>query len=160
MRVLLVPTVTECDKYIPVEQLSISRTVREKVRDYLDERRLLGTRLELGEPKYLYVSIEVYVRIRRGYQKQASDDIVNKLYQYINPICGGGESTGWPFGRSLIPSEINACLQNIQDVDYIEEVKIFPVDPDTGEKQDAVGRLDIPYDGLLCSYEHEVILVE
>ena len=160
MRVLLVPTVTECERYIPVEQLEVTRTVREEVRDYLDERRLLGTRLELGEPKYFYVSIEAHVRIRRGYQKQASEDIVKRLFQYINPICGGAVGTGWPFGRSLIPSEINACLQNIQDVDYIEEVKIFPVDPDTGEKQDAVSRLRVPYDGLLCSYEHEVILVE
>jgi predicted phage baseplate assembly protein len=160
MRVLLVPTVTECEKYIPAEQLEVTRTVREEVREYLDERRLLGTRLELGEPKYLYVSIEAYVRIRRGYQKQASDDIEKRLYQYINPICGGANGTGWPFGRGLIPSEIHACLQNIQNVDYIEEVKIYPVDPSTGEKQDAVNRINVPYNGLLCSYRHEVILVE
>ena len=160
MRVLLVPTVTECEKYIPAEQLEVTRTVREEVREYLDERRLLGTRLELGEPKYLYVSIEAYVRIRRGYQKQASDDIEKRLYQYINPICGGANGTGWPFGRGLIPSEIHACLQNIQNVDYIEEVKIYPVDPSTGEKQDAVNRINVPYNGLLCSYSHEVILVE
>ena len=160
MRVLLVPTVTECEKYIPAEQLEVTRTVREEVREYLDERRLLGTRLELGEPKYLYVSIEAYVRIRRGYQKQASDDIEKRLYQYINPICGGADGTGWPFGRGLIPSEIHACLQNIQNVDYIEEVKIYPVDPSTGEKQDAVNRINVPYNGLLCSYRHEVILVE
>ena len=160
MRVLLVPTVTECEKYIPAEQLEVTRTVREEVREYLDERRLLGTRLELGEPKYLYVSIEAYVRIRRGYQKQASDDIEKRLYQYINPIRGGANGTGWPFGRGLIPSEIHACLQNIQNVDYIEEVKIYPVDPSTGEKQDAVNRINVPYNGLLCSYRHEVILVE
>jgi predicted phage baseplate assembly protein len=159
MRVLLVPTITECERYIPIEQLDMPRKVIEEVRDYLDERRLLGTRLELGEPKYIYVSVEVHVRIRRGYQKQAADDIEKKLYQYINPICGGADGTGWPFGRSLIPSEINACLQNIQNVDYIEEVKIYPVDPDTGEKQDAVSRISIPYDGLLCSYKHEVIIL-
>ncbi len=160
MRVLLVPTVAECERYIPVEQLEMPRKVIEEVRDYLDERRLLGTRLELGEPEYLYVSVEAHVRIRRGYQKQAAEDIEKKLYQYINPICGGANGTGWPFGRGLIPSEIHACLQNIQNVDYIEEVKIYPVDPSTGEKQDAVNRINVPYNGLLCSYSHEVILVE
>jgi len=160
MRVLLVPTVAECERYIPVEQLEMPRKVIEEVRDYLDERRLLGTRLELGEPEYLYVSVEAHVRIRRGYQKQAAEDIEKKLYQYINPMCGGANGTGWPFGRGLIPSEIHACLQNIQNVDYIEEVKIYPVDPSTGEKQDAVNRINVPYNGLLCSYSHEVILVE
>ena len=136
------------------------RKVTEEVRDYLDERRLLGTRLELGEPEYLYVSVEAHVRIRRGYQKQAADDIEKKLYQYINPICGGADGTGWPFGRGLIPSEIHACLQNIKNVDYIEEVIIYPVNPNNGEKQDAVNRINVPYNGLLCSYNHEVILVE
>lgn len=160
MRVLLVPAVTECERFIPVEQLDIPRKVREEVRDYLDERRLLGTRLELGEANYIYVSIEAHVRIRRGYQKQTAEAIEKRLYQYINPICGGADGTGWPFGRGLIPSEIHACLQNIQNVDYIEDVKIYPVDPGTGEKQDAVSRISIPYDGLLCSYEHEVVLVE
>ena len=159
-RVLLVPTVVECENYISVEQLEVPRNVIEEVRDYLDERRLLGTRLELGEPQYLYVSVEAHVRIRRGYQKQAADDIEKRLYQYINPICGGADGTGWPFGRSLIPSEINACLQNIQNVDYIEEVTIYPVDPNTGEKQDAVNRINVPLNSLLCSYNHEVILVE
>jgi predicted phage baseplate assembly protein len=160
MRVLLVPTVTECEKYIPVEKLEVPRNVIEEVRNYLDERRLLGTRIELGEPQYSYVSLEAHVRIRKGYQKQAADDIEKRLYQYINPICGGTDGTGWPFGRSLIPSEINACLQNIQNVDYIEDVIIYPVDPDTGEKQDAVNRIDVPYNGLLCSYSHEVVLIE
>ena len=159
-RVLLVPTVVECENYISVEQLEVPRNVIEEVRDYLDERRLLGTRLELGEPQYLYVSVEAHVRIRRGYQKQAADDIEKRLYQYINPICGGADGTGWPFGRSLIPSEINACLQNIQNVDYIEEGTIYPVDPNTGEKQDAVNRINVPLNSLLCSYNHEVILVE
>lgn len=160
MRVLLVPTIPECERYIPVEQLDMPRKVIEEVREYLDERRLIGTRLELGEPEYLYVSVEAHVRIRRGYQKQAAGDIEKRLYQYINPICGGADGTGWPFGRGLIPSEIHACLQNIENVDYIEEVKIYPVDPKTGEKQDAVNRVNVPYDGLLCSYNHEVILVE
>ncbi len=160
MRVLLVPDVMECERYIPAEELDIPRKVREEVRAYLDERRLLGTRLELGEPEYVYVSVEVHVRIRRGYQKQAADGIEKRLYQYVNPICGGPEGTGWPFGRGLNPSEIQSCLQNIQNIDYIEEVKIYPVDPATGEKQEAVSRITIPYDGLLCSYEHEVIIVE
>ncbi|UCC16608.1 MAG: putative baseplate assembly protein [Dehalococcoidales bacterium] len=160
MRVLLVPTVTEFDGYIPPEQLEITKKVREEVSDYLDERRLLGTRLELGEPEYLYVSVEVHVRTRRGYQQQASEDVETRLYEYVNPICGGADGTGWSFGRSLIPSEIHACLQNIENVDYIEEVKIYPVDPDTGEKQDAVSRINVPYDGLLCSYNHEVIIAD
>jgi predicted phage baseplate assembly protein len=160
VRVLLVPSVTECKGYIPPEQLEVTRKVKEEVTAYLDERRLLGMRLELGDPRYIYITVEAHVRIRRGYHKQAVAEIEKRLYQYINPICGGADGTGWPFGRSLNPSEIHACLQSIQNVDYIEEVNIFPVDHNTGERQDAARRIDVPPDGLLCSYKHEVIIVK
>ncbi|OGN87555.1 MAG: putative baseplate assembly protein, partial [Chloroflexi bacterium RBG_13_46_14] len=160
VRVLLVPRVTEFEGYISPEQLDLPRKVREEVAAFLDERRLLGTRLELGDPRYLYVAIEVHARIMRGFQQQAIADIEKRLYHYVNPICGGADSTGWPFGRSLNQSEILACLQGIQNVDYIDEVRIFPVDPATGERKDAASKISVPYDGLLCSHKHEVIPIE
>ncbi|HEY93624.1 MAG TPA: putative baseplate assembly protein [Dehalococcoidia bacterium] len=160
VRVLLVPRVIEFEGYIPPEQLELPKKVSEEVAAFLDERRLLGTRLEIGDPEYLYVTIEVHARIMRGFQQKAIADIEKRLYRYVNPICGGADGTGWSFGRSLTQSEIHACLQGIPNVDYIDEVRIFPVDPDTGEKQDASSKISIPYNGLLCSYKHEVIPIE
>jgi predicted phage baseplate assembly protein len=160
VRVLLIPTVPECERYIPAEQLEITRKVKEEVNGYLDERRLLGTRLEIASPRYVYVAVEVHVRIRRGYRQQATTDVEKRLYQYINPICGGAEGNGWPFGRSLNTSEINACLQGIPNVDYIEEVKIIPIDPNTNERQEATTKITVPSDGVVCSHKHNVIVLE
>ncbi len=158
--VLLVPKVAPCEGYISPEQLQLTGKIKEEVAAYLDERKLLGTRLELDAPDYTYAAIEVHVRAGRGYQKQAAEDIERMLYRYINPVCGGADGRGWPFGRSLNPSEILACLQGVPNVEYIEEVRIYPVDPATGETGDAVRKLDIPQTGLLCSHHHRVVLVD
>lgn len=160
VRVLLIPTITERNGYIAPEQLDITSKLREEVTNYLDERRLLGVRLEINKPQYIYVTVEVHVRALRGFDKIATDDIERKLYQYINPICGGLEGNGWQFGRVVNASEIQACLQDIQHIDYIEQVKLFPIDPETGERQDATARVIIPPDGVVCSYKHNVVIIK
>jgi predicted phage baseplate assembly protein len=161
VRLLLVPSVLDSDRYIPVEELELPRSVREQVQSYLDERRLLATRLEITTPEYIPVAAAVQIRARRGsIHEQVVANVERKLYQYINPVCGGADGKGWPFGRSLSASEIFAALQGIADVDYIEEVSIFPVDPATGERQEATTRIVTPPHGLICSHKHEVTVLK
>jgi hypothetical protein len=57
----------------------------------------------------------------------------------------------------LSAAEINACLQNIENVDYIEDVKIYLVSPQTKEKQE-VKKVNVPPDGVICSDKHVVIV--
>jgi predicted phage baseplate assembly protein len=160
VRVLLVPAIpeSECDNYISPEQLEIPRKTREEVTVYLDERRLLGTHLEVGVPKYLYVAVEAHISVRRAYQQKTVAEVEKSLYRYLNPVCGGTDGKGWPFGHSLNAAEINGCLQNIQDVDYIEDVKIFLVNPQTNEKQET-RKVNVPSDSVICSHKH-VVFVE
>ena len=160
VRVLLVPAVADCEGHIPPGQLAVPRQVREQVQAYLDERRLLTTRLEVDTARYVPVAVVARVKARRGssHQKVAAD-VEKQLYRYINPICGGMDGTGWPFGRSLGLSELFAALQGIARVDYIEEVSIFPVDPDTQQRQEAVTTIVVPPDAVLCSHRHEVVTV-
>jgi predicted phage baseplate assembly protein len=161
VRLLLVPPVAESEGYIPAEQLEVPKQVREEVKSYLDERRLLATRLDIDTPQYVPVVVAAQVRVKRGSDhQQVMADVERRLYHYINPACGGADGNGWPFGRSLSLSEVYAVLQGINKVDYIEEVKIFPVDPETGQRQEATARISIAPYSLLCSHKHEVTVVE
>ncbi len=161
VRLLLVPSVSDSSGEIPVEDLELPTSVREKVQAYLDERRLLATRLEIASPEYTQVAVVVQVRARRhSVPERIADDVEKKLYQYINPVCGGADGTGWPFGRSLSLPEVYAALQGIRNVDYVEEVRIFPVDTASGERQEAVAKIDVSPQGLICSHKHEVTVVE
>lgn len=160
VRLLLVPSVPDGGGYIPIEQLAVPRLVREEVQSYLDERRLLATRLEIDTAKYVPVAVVAQVRAKRSssHQKVAAD-VEKRLYSYINPVCGGADGSGWPFGRSLSLSELYAALQGIPKVDYIEEVKLFPVDPDTNQRQEAATTITVPPHSVLCSHKHEVMVV-
>ena len=161
VRLLLVPSVSDTDSYITVEELEPPRRVREKVQLYLDERRLLVTRLEIASPEYVPVAVSVQIRAKKhNVHEQIAADVERRLYQYINPICGGADGEGWPFGRSLSPPEVYAALQGIKGVDYIEEVSIFPVDTATGARQEATTKVVISPHSLICSHKHEVTVVE
>jgi predicted phage baseplate assembly protein len=161
VRLLLVPAVPDVTSYIPIEDLEVPRRVLEKVEGFLDERRLLATRIEIAIPEYLPVTVVVQVRAKkRSVHEQVAEDVEKRLYEYINPVSGGADGEGWPFGRSLSLPEIYAALQGIPKVDYIEEVNIFPIDPDTGERQEATSKLTISPYSLICSYKHEVTVVE
>jgi predicted phage baseplate assembly protein len=161
VRLYLVPALSESNEFIPFEELELPRRVREEVQQYLDERRLLATRLEIDSPEYIPVAVEVQVRAKRGsVHERVAAEVEKRLYRYINPVRGGAEGNGWPFGRSLSVSEISAALQGIAMVDYIEEVRLFPVDIATGERQDATTRITISPHSLICSHKHEVTVVE
>ena len=155
IRLLLVPVIEEYDGLIPGEELEITRGVRAEVQSYLDERRLLATRLEIASPEYIPVAVEVRIKVKpssdRGY---VAADVERRLYRYINPVYGGPDGNGWPFGRSLSLSEIYATIQ--EGVDYIEEIRLFPVRD--GERQEATTKISISPDSLLCSHQHEVIV--
>lgn len=160
VRLLLVPSVSESSRFIPIEELELPRRVREKVQSYLDERRLLGTSLEIASAEYIPVAVAVQVRAKKGsIHEEVIADVEAKLYQYINPVCGSPDGDGWPFGRGLSLSEIYAALQGIKKVDYVEEVRIFPVDPTTGERQEATTKIVVSPHNLICSHKHEVTVV-
>lgn len=161
VRLLVVPKVDELDGPIPQEQLNLLSSVKSAVQAYLDERRLLAMRVEIAAPEYQPIAVEAQVRARPTYDfDQIIAGVKRKLYQYINPVYGGPKGQGWPFGRGLFPSEIFSAIQSIPNVEYIENVKIYLVDWKTGQKQLVDSKINIPPNGLICSSEHQVEVIE
>jgi predicted phage baseplate assembly protein len=158
VRVLLVPKVENLDGPIPREQLILLNSVRSAVQAYLDERRLLAMRVEIAAPDYQQVAVEAHVRVKPGYDKEKiAAGIRRRLYRFINPVCGGAKGQGWPFGRSLFASDIYSLVHGAPDVEYIEDVKLFTVDWETGQQQPISGKLPVPVNSLICSAEHKVV---
>jgi predicted phage baseplate assembly protein len=158
VRLLLVPKFEYLNGPIPREQLALSSRIREKVREYLDERRLLAMRVEIATPEYQPIDIEARVKSKPGKDnEQVSERVKQRLYRFLNPVCGGPQGQGWPFGRSLFQSEIYSVVQGTPEVEYIEDVKIYAADWNTGQRKSIEGRMGIPANSLICSGQHEVI---
>jgi predicted phage baseplate assembly protein len=156
VHLLLVPRVSQSNGRITADQLQLSDDVRESVRRYLDDYRLLTVRLDIREPEYVWVAVELAItcdfdadpeRVRRDAEQQ--------LYHFLNPISGGPAGNGWPFGRPLYASDIYTCLQGIPGLLFIETLHLYLVPP-AGNRQEINSKLPVPVHGLIASAEHRV----
>jgi predicted phage baseplate assembly protein len=157
VRLQLVPAMPSPNGPLPFDQTELTPRVRDEVQTYLDDRRLLGSELVLENAAYLWVSVVARVRPRpRANRARLGARAAEAIYRYIHPTTGGPDFAGWPFGRELFAGEIYSLLQAIDGVDFVEEVVLHQVEPQTRQFGPPLTRIAPPEAGLLCSYEHRV----
>lgn len=156
--VLVIPRVHKPSSRLDPELLKMSAEHKTTLTEYLDERRLLTTRLEVRDPAYYWVSIEVQLRATSSAQQtKVESDVLARLYSYINPLTGGTEAEGWPFGRPIYVSDVYQCLQGIPDVMFVRSVEMFPVQD--GKRGNAVESIELVAHGVVASGAHHVTFV-
>jgi predicted phage baseplate assembly protein len=159
VRVLVVPHLVADDVgRIRRSDLVPEEATLRRISERLDERRLVGTRLLVTPPAYVGLTVVVDVHAREQFDADAiHDDVLRAVYGLLDPLAGGPDADGWPFGRSVQSHEVHAALARIPGVDMAREVSVtlFPADADTGRRQPPVERLDLPENGLVFSYEHQ-----
>lgn len=144
---------------IPPDQLNLSAELRAAVLAYLDDRRLLGTTLDVQPPQYLRVSVDVTLHLPERRDPAADAEAIRRaetaLYGYLNPFTGGPAGDGWPFGRDLHLSEVYGLLQRLPAIEFVEEVRITIADGG-GAAQVVPARLAVPRHAVICSGQHRV----
>jgi hypothetical protein len=105
-----------------------SRGLKEVVRKSLLERRLdmiPEESLEIADPSYKEIKVEVSVIPESIDQAIPLEKMVlQRLKEYLHPLTGGSEGTGWEFGRAVHISDIYALLESIKGVDHVENLKL------------------------------------
>jgi predicted phage baseplate assembly protein len=157
----VLPQVDDPTGYIAPERLTLSADLKRSVESYLNERRLLGTSLEVVSPKLIWVSINARVRLPEHSTSATQIETRRRaeatLYRYLNPYSGGPDGTGWAFGRDLHVSELYALLQRIPGIEFVDDLHISVRDPGSGSApRDVSPRLVLPPEGLVCSDAHRV----
>jgi predicted phage baseplate assembly protein len=145
---------------IAPDNFTLNPALRDQVLRYLDERRLLGIQVQLQQPNYVGVSVQAEVTLEPAYHNpSAQAEIAHKLnvalYRYLNPLSGGPDGTGWPFGRPVYPSDIMALLQQTSGIQYLGAILLFPIQKngDAWQRQNTpVTHIDPGPQGLLCSW--------
>ncbi|TFH47358.1 MAG: putative baseplate assembly protein [ANME-2 cluster archaeon] len=109
---------------------------------YLEKQRLLATELFVIPPEYTEISVSTTVKIKPRFVKETvKNNVKTELDKFLNPITGGVEGNGWPFGRSVYLSEIYQIIDSAEGVDYVKSVKLNEQEED----------IDIPSHGLVYS---------
>lgn len=140
-------------EHLVVEQNGIY----EELLDHLDKRRLLTTRLDVRAPEYYWVAARVIVHTIAGANHaQVETEVLQRLYRFLNPLIGGPDGEGWPFGRDLVVSDVYQCLLGIPGVQYVRNVELFRTTPGAGPRGDLQETIEVVGHGVIASGIHQV----
>jgi len=100
------------------------------VENYLEPRLLLTTRLHVVGPQYLPVRIEAtVVPLTDQLESDVKTKVAQAVKDFLDPLTGGDQRNGWPFGRNVFVSEIYSLLDQLASVDYVKSVKLTTTTP-------------------------------
>jgi hypothetical protein len=106
------------------------------VKEYLQPRTLIGTIIEVKQPIFTDVDIDVKV-VCHNYvmPENVIDNIRTRILQHLDPFEGGDEKTGWPYTRPLtvyeiaqIVEETNGVKQSISILFDGEKTKLIKIE--------------------------------
>lgn len=136
VRLLLVPEVKDEQGREPsIDAFALDDGVLQAVEEYLSERRVLGTVVELGAPFYQGVSVAALVH--PGPNRPADvvrDRVLNVIYDFIHPVTGGPDGTGWPWDGDLNSGMIGQIISEVEGVERVDDVALFHWDARNGTR--------------------------
>jgi len=99
------------------------------VKNYLDERRLVATVVEVERPHYAEISLRVAI-VRRtiGQSERVKREIEERLRRYLHPLVGGKDGDGWPFGRAVYKADLAHLVEDIPGLETVDEISIYDED--------------------------------
>lgn len=158
VRVLVVPSASvDLDGQLRFEDLLPPPDMLEAVSGYLDERRTIGARVLVEPPFYQGVTVVAKLLAR---PRASSDELAREarvaLNRYFDPLTGGPDGGGWPFGRPVQAGEVYAVLQRLPGTELVDEVKLFGADPITGKRGEATQRIELDRNAIAFSYQHQI----
>jgi hypothetical protein len=109
--------------YLPAGRPVPTRELIAVVVDHLAKRKTLGTRLLVRAPEYASVEIDVTVAVGPGSDPvKVTRAVEDAIRYFLDPLRGGPEGRGWPFGRDVYRSEIMATVGAVPGVELVTEV--------------------------------------
>lgn len=153
--VVIVPyTLPSSDVRIPPKP---SKGFLQTVYRFLEEQRLVSTRLHVIAPRFIQVNVEMKVQIDfRKSIETMKINIEEALKKFLDPVNGGPDANGWPLGRTVFKSEIYQVLGGIEGVLFVESLKLTA----EGSHSQNNGHISIPKIGLVFPGQFEIKVSE
>ncbi|GAA1214618.1 putative baseplate assembly protein [Kitasatospora nipponensis] len=159
VRVLVVPQVAAAQggDRLRFEQLVPPEGMLAAIADHLDACRPIGARVLVQPPYYQGVTVVARLVAERAEAAgRVRERALAALYDYFDPLTGGSQGAGWPFGRPVQSGEAYAVLQRVPGVELVEDVRLFAANPLTGERGAPGDRVELDPHALVFSYQHQI----
>jgi predicted phage baseplate assembly protein len=155
--VCVVPSAARHDGVLRFEDLLPSEASLAKIAERLERARIIGSVVHVEPPSYQGITVVARLRSApRADAERVRADAVAALHRYFDPLIGGADGKGWPWGRPAQAGDAFGVLQAVSGVDVVEDVRLFGANPVTGERGEATTRLELAANSLVYSYEHQV----
>jgi hypothetical protein len=116
----------------PQPSLELRRAVSRYLTSRADLTMIDEGHLFIGPPEYVPINVDVTVFAKSlDAVARAELNVRQKLDQFLHPLTGGVDGTGWDFGRDLAASDIYRLLEDIDEVDHIEKLRLSAGDAET-----------------------------
>jgi predicted phage baseplate assembly protein len=160
VRLLVVPAIQEPPETLQLDHFALPDDMIAKIGEHLDDRRILGSRIEIGTPYYQGVTVAALIHPRPGRPPSLVQDRARRaLYDYINPLIGGPEGTGWAFDADLNSALVFQLLEAVEGVERVDEVLFFEYDLRNHQRMGFGKELvKLGDDSLFLSSNHQVIV--
>ncbi len=139
---------------MPVARPTPSRALLRSVAAYVNARRIIGSRIEVVGPTYREVTVRAKVQSLPGTAKPLLAKMVaDVLKAFLDPLSGGPDGTGWPFGRDVYRVEILQVIDRVPGVDYVASLALLA---DGCECTPQCGNVCLAPTWLVSSGQHEI----
>ena len=104
-----------------------SENLRKTITKFLNQRRLISTRLHVVEPSYVKVTVSTTLYLHDSADfRTVQEEATRRLKAFFAPLNSQEywEGQGYPFGANIYISELYQLLDNLAGVDYVEDVKL------------------------------------
>ncbi|GAB6095359.1 hypothetical protein JCM14469_16110 [Desulfatiferula olefinivorans] len=116
--------------------------------DFLDERRLITSRVHVAAPVYVKVAVQAeVVPLSMERREDLGRSVETALAGFFHPLTGGENGKGWPFGRPVYASEVYQVIEAVSGVDYVTGLTLLK--SEGGTVEDGGTCLDIGVNGLV-----------
>ena len=143
--------------YLPVGRPVPGGELLRMVAAHLDAVRTVGTCVNVIGPSYLALTVRATVESCAGVSSAALQArIADRLNGFLDPLAGGPDGTGWPFGRDVYRSEILSVIDGTPGVDHVLSLDLFVNDDETPR----CGNVCIGALGLVAAGPHRIEVVQ
>ena len=123
--VVIVPKVAETHPDFMDKPIASTELLR-KVRNYLADRKLLTTVLNVQRPRFRELSIVVeIIMLQATAAESVKREIDRRVRMFLHPLKGGKRGDGWPFGRHVYRVDLYHVVEDVAGVDFVDRIRII-----------------------------------
>lgn len=123
-----------------------SRELIRRVKEYLDERKIVGTPICVQGPVYKDFNIELALSFKSSVfdEGKIKQKIEKTLCTYFDSL-EGEDGTGWSFGKEITTGSVLKQLEKINEILSVNKIELFDLDANVAVEKILLKEYELPF---------------